>query len=59
MSVVSNMLIRLPSDLLCAVGYNRHITWATAFWQPPQNNFRRQLSRQQCRSKRADKVTGL
>ena len=40
MSVVSDMLIRLPSDLLSAVGYDRHVTLATAYfdkaiiWRP-------------------------
>ena len=40
MSVFSDLLIRLPSDLLSAVGYDRHVTLATAYfdkaiiWRP-------------------------
>ena len=32
MSVFSDLLIRLPSDLLSAVGYDRHVTLEAAYF---------------------------
>ena len=51
MSVFSDLLIRLPSDLLSAVGYDRHVTLEAAYFGKA---LKKELSKQvRCRHPKA------